>query len=199
MDDLTQQEKELCQNVVVFGIDYLRSVSSWEPSKIESFIKREEVRREIELLKRQYEDRTGIQERTQFFAQIKLNGMVPAAINVLARSLRGAYTDPTSGNVTPPPARGQLDAALEILTRSNIQGSKWAGNDGTPAIDARSVNIAIGKGGGSVATGISAEGRERVLKVLAGLTKGAQSAPATRRKTRDTTAEVEPVGESDQP
>lgn len=198
MDDLSQSERELCQNVVVFGIDYLRTVSGWDSLKIEAFIKREEVRREVEHLKRQYEDRTGIQERTQFFATLKLNGMVPAAINVLARSLRGAYTDPSTGTVTAPPARGQLDAALEILTRSNIQGTKWAGNDQTPSIDARSVNIAIGKGGGSVATGISAEGRERVLKLLSSVVKGAQAKqPSKTRRTRDTTAEVEQVAEPD--
>lgn len=194
-DELTAQEKEFCQNIVVFGVDFLRANQNWEPGKIEAFLKREGVRREVDQLKRQYEDRTGIQERTQFFAQLKLNSMVPAAINVLARCLRGTYTD-GSGQVVAPPASGQLSAALEILTRSNIQGSKWGGNDQTPTIDARSISIALGKGGGTVATGISTEGRERVRSILAGVVAKAQVSNRTQRKYPSGT--TPPANEGDQ-
>lgn len=183
-DVLTQSEKDMCQNVVVFGLDYLRSVVDLGPDQIASFVRRKAVRNEIERLKRQYEDRTGIQERTQFFAQLKLNAMVPAAVNILAKSLRGAYKD-GNGELVAPPARGQLDAALEVLNRANIQGAKWGGNDQTPTIDARSVSIAIGKGGGSVAGGISSEGRERVRAVLASLVKKVSENPTRGKKSTD--------------
>jgi hypothetical protein len=164
-DVLTQEEKELCQQVVVFGLEYLRQAKSWRPEAIKRFVMRPGVRTEIETVKKQYEDRTGIQERTQFLAQLKVNSMVPAAMGVLARTLRGAVTDPGTGNVTQPPSRGQYEAALQVLERANIQGGKWAGNDRTPSIDMRSVNVAIG-GGTNMIDGLTSEGREKVRGLL---------------------------------
>lgn len=160
---LTDDEADLCRNVVTFGPDYLRSTKKWTAARIKDFLGRSEIKREVEMLRRQYEDRGGLQERTQFFAQLRVNGMVPAALSVLARALRGEYVD-SSGDRKAAPTPQQLDAAKEVLERANIQGGKWAGNDSVPQIDARSVQIAIG---GSVDhASMDAKGREKVRNIL---------------------------------
>jgi hypothetical protein len=161
---LDGEEKELCANVVVFGPGWLRQNKQWKAEAIERFLTRAEVQREINALSKHYEDRQGIQERTQFFAQLKINGMVPAAVAVLAKSLAGVRKN-EDGTLIPPPSRQQFEAAVEILDRANIQGQKYGGNDAVPAIDARSVQIAIG-GSMSDVSKIGAEGRERVRGIL---------------------------------
>lgn len=193
---LTPEEMELCQNVVVFGVEYLRSAKGWTAEAASDFLKRVQVRRHIETLQKQYTDRTGIQERTQFFAQLKINAMVPAAINTLAKALRGAFTDPSTGNVVPPPSRGQLDAACEVLNRANIQGSKWGGNDSVPLVDARSVQVALGGGSADPLNGLGGESREKLRSLLAAVTSRARSIAAApsrpRRAAEPEGAEAEP-------
>lgn len=162
---LDGDEKEICANVVVFGPGWLRQNKQWKAEAIERFLNRSEVQREINTLTKHYEDRQGIQERTQFFAQLKINGMVPAAVGVLARSLAGVRKN-ADGTLVPPPSRQQFEAAVEILDRANIQGQKYGGHDNVPAIDARSVHLAIG-GTASDVSKLGAEGRERVRSIVA--------------------------------
>ncbi|OPZ66011.1 MAG: hypothetical protein BWY85_00178 [Firmicutes bacterium ADurb.Bin506] len=175
---LTSEEMELCQNVVVFGLEYLRTAKGWRAEQSEKFLRRYAVRRQIETLQRQYTDRTGIQERTQFFAQLKVNAMVPAAINTLAKMLRGSYTDPTTGQPVVPPSKGQFAAALEVLDRANIQGQKWGGNDSVPSIDARSVQIALGSTADPM-QGLNGESREKLRSLLAAVTSRARAVAAS--------------------
>jgi hypothetical protein len=187
---LTSEEMELCQNVVVFGLEYLRTAKGWRPDQSEKFLKRYAVRQQIETLQRQYVDRTGIQERTQFFAQLKINAMVPAAINTMAKMLRGAYTDPTTGQPVVPPSKGQFAAALEVLDRANIQGSKWGGNDSVPAIDARSVQIALGSASDPM-HGLNGESREKLRSLLAAVTSRARAVASSPRGPSPRVAELE--------
>jgi hypothetical protein len=161
---LTNEEKEICVNVMVYGPAYLRQVKAWKAEEVKRFLARSEVVREINTLKSSYDDRSGIQERTQFFAQLKINSMVPTAIAVLAKTLRGVTKD-AEGNMVIPPTRAQFEAAVEVLDRANIQGHKFNGNDATPSIDARSVQIAIG-GQNSDFSALGAEGREKVTRIL---------------------------------
>lgn len=161
---LTQDDKDLCQNVVVFGPDYLRSSKGWTANSIRQFLARQEVVREVTNLKRQYDDRTGIQERTQFFMQLRVNAMVPAALNTIVRALRGTQVD-ANGTPVPGPTKQQFEAAQMVLERANIQGQKYNGNDQTPSIDARSVQIAIG-GKTEDLSALGAEGRDRVRSLL---------------------------------
>ena len=163
---LGNEEKEICQNVVVFGPGWLRQTKGWKAAAITAFLARAEVQKEINASTRQYEDRTGIQERTQFFAQIKINSMVPAAISVLAKSLAGPRRNEATGEMLIPPTRQQFEAAVEVLDRANVQGQKFGGAEGAPAIDARSVQIAIG-GSTSDVSKLGAEGRENVRKLVA--------------------------------
>lgn len=161
---LTNEEKELCTNVVVFGPGYLRQTKGWKSMAVKQFLGRAEVVREINALKSQYEDRGGIQERTQFFSQIRVNGMVPTSLNILARSLRGEVKG-EDGKKVMPPTKMQFDAAVEVLNRANIQGGKWNGNDQTPQIDARSIQLALG-GSMSDTDSLGAEGREKVRAIV---------------------------------
>lgn len=160
---LLPEEKETCQNVVVFGPGYLRQVKGWSVSASKAFLERNEVVREIEMLKRSYEDRTGIQERTQFFSQLRINSMVPMATNVLHRALAGRRTRP-DGTVMDPPTKQQLEAAMAVLDRANVQGQKFNGNDQTPSIDARSVNLSIG--GSPDNNGLDKDSRAKVAALL---------------------------------
>ncbi len=162
---LSNDEKSLCANVVVFGPEFLRQTKGWKARAIKDFLNRGEVTREITALKKQYEDRTGIQERTQFFAQLKINSMVPTALVVIANCLRGARRNEETGEVSHPPTAQQFDAAVEVLDRANVQGKKFGTNDGTPSIDARAINIAIGSAPEGVDT-LDAESRERVRLIL---------------------------------
>ena len=162
---LDDKDREVCQQIVTFGPKYLRQHYGWRADIVKRFLDRVEVQKYILTLKEQYEDRTGIQELTQFFAQFKINSMVPSATTILARALRGEYIK--DGKTMPPPTKQQLEAAVQVLDRANIQGTKYAGNDNTPSIDARSINIAMGLGagqnGGSV---LDSQGRARVREVL---------------------------------
>lgn len=180
---LTDEEQEVCRNVMVFGPDWLRSNRKWSAEKIKRFINRAEVKREMDMLKRQYEDREGIQERTQYLSQLKVNGMVPAAVNILARALRGEYVS-GDGKRVPPPTPQQFAAAQEVLSRANIQGGKYGGNDSVPAIDARSVQIAIGTAVDSDL--LDPKGRQRVMDVL-NMVANKSRALATSERLRDVT------------
>lgn len=164
MTALNQDEKILCQNVVVFGPGWLRQNKGWKKEAISTFLARKEVVAEIDALKRAYEDRAGVQERTQFFAQLRINGMVPFALNVLAKAMAGEKKDKATGEVSTPPTRMQFDAALQVLDRANVQGKTFAGNDSTPSIDARSVSIAVT--GTSESLGVDREARARIAKML---------------------------------
>jgi len=166
---LTPEEKELCIQVVTYGPEFLRHAKGWKKEAITRFVGRAEVQREVAALKRQYEDRTGIQERTQYFAQLRINGMVPLALNTLARTLRGEYVSKDEAGKTKriePPSRMQYEAALQVLDRANIQGAKYGGHDQTPSIDARSISVAIGTNAGDGSAPLDAEGRARVADVL---------------------------------
>ncbi len=193
---LTPADEEICQNIVVFGVEYLRVAKGWTGYAAEKFLKRVQVRKHIETLQKQYTDRTGIQERTQFFAQLKINTMVPAAINTLAKALRGPYTDPNTGNVVPPPARGQFDAALEVLNRANIQGSKWGGNDSVPAIDARTVNLALGSASDPL-SGLTGTGREKLRSLLSAVASRARSVATADAEVRKRVRDVAAAAETD--
>lgn len=160
---LTEEESDLCKQIMMFGPEFLRSVRKWNAAKVTAFLGRAEVRKEIERLTRQYEDRDGIQERTQFLAQLRVNSMVPAALSVMARALRGAYRD-QEGKVVEAPTPQQVNAAQDILNRANIQGTKYAGNDSVPAIDARSISVAIGNA--PDVHQLDSKGREKVTLLL---------------------------------
>jgi hypothetical protein len=184
---LTSEEKELCQNIVVFGPEYLRHQKGWKKTAIQRFMERSEIRREIETLQKQYGDRAGLQERTQFLAQLRINSMVPTAINVLARALRGEYTHPETGKIVEPPSKGQFEAAQIVLDRANVQGVKWGGHDTMPSIDARSVNLLVG--GESSGPALDAAGREKVRSILSSVVGRARAMVDAEKKTKKTTNE----------
>jgi len=180
---LDNEAKELCQQVVIFGPEYLRQAKGWSAAAIRDFLGRREIVTEVEYLQKQYQDREGLQERTQFFGQLKVNAMVPAALNVLARALRGSYQDPQSGETVAPPGRGQYDAAIEVLNRANVQGSRFGGHDQVPQIDARTVNMLVG-GSSEQLSDLDAEGREKVRNMLGGLLSRAKSMAAAGKRLR---------------
>jgi hypothetical protein len=163
---LQDDEKNICQNIVVFGPSFLRRNLGWKKIAVKEFLARREIQHEIQTLKEQYGDRTGIQERTQFFGQSRINSMVPAAVNVLAKALRGEYVDQASGKTVLPPTEAQFKAATEVLDRANIQGAKYLGNDNVPTIDARSVSLSLGGAVAENTAGLDAESREKVRDVF---------------------------------
>lgn len=140
---LTNEEREICVQVKVKGVDYLRYELRWSSVKIKAFLSRVAVQAEMEYLERSYNDRSGIQERTRFFSQIRINQMVPAAIATVARALRGDVMD-ESGEITRAPSRAQYEAACMILDRADIAGNKTDVADQMPKVDSRSVNIYLG-------------------------------------------------------
>jgi hypothetical protein len=190
---LTHEEEEVCRNIMMFGPEYLRSTRKWNAVKVKSFLERAEIKREIETLRRQYEDRSGIQERTQFFAQVKVNSMVPAALNIMARALRGEYKDPTDGHTVPAPTPQQVSAAQDILGRANIQGGKYAGNDAVPSIDARSIQIAIG--GSTDTHSLDSKGREKVRNILSNVMNRTRAIASSERRRE---VRSEPVDQPEQ-
>lgn len=201
---LTPEEKEICQNIVTHGVTYLRHTKGWKAEASKRFLSRSEVQREIATLKSYYEDRAGIQERTQFLAQLRINGMVPAAIGILARSLRGAYKS-GDGQDIEPPTKMQLDAAVQVLDRSNVQGTAYKGNDNTPSIDARAVNLALGQAdnGASMAQ-LDSASRDKVRSVLAAVVQrsravaDADSQLAARKSVRDSVGKLHTSDEDDE-
>lgn len=142
---LSQEEKIFCAEIFKRGgPEYLRFELSWNATQVKEFMAKKAVRAELDYLRRTYLKREAIQERAQFFSQLRINQMVPAAIGVVAKALRGdKQTD--DGNVDRAPSRGQFDAALDVLDRANIHGDKFKGEDVPSLIDARSVSIALGE------------------------------------------------------
>ncbi len=161
-DKLTPQEKVHCQNLMVYGPAYLHQLG-WRYRVIERFCQRVEIQNELAFLRGHYLDREAIQERAQFYAQLKINQMVPAAVGIIARALRGTVIK-EGAVVQRPPERVQYDAAIEVLTRANIQGGKFKGNNTTPTIDARTLNVHLDSD--EAGLNITPEGRERVRKML---------------------------------
>ncbi len=140
---LTSEEKNFCQNIVVFGVDYLRESLGWAMDVVRQFVERAEVQREIEHLTTQYKDRQAIQDRTQFFAQLKINGMVPAALAILAKAMRGHVFEADGSLKERAPDRNQIEAAMQVLDRANIQGAKYNTNVTAPNVDARQVHLHV--------------------------------------------------------
>lgn len=165
---LSSKEKALCQSVVTFGHAHLRESLGWTSEAVDEFLGRAEVAREIEALQEAYKDRAGIQERTQFYAQLKINSMVPAALGILARGLQGHVFDEQGNLKTRAPDRSQMEAAMQVLDRANVQGQKYAGNNRMPNIDARTVNVSIG-GAVDGLGDLSPDGRQKVVKMLGGV------------------------------
>lgn len=165
---LTPEEKSICSEIIQRGgTDYLRFELGWTAIKIKSFMVKKSVRAELDYLRRAYTQREGIQERTQFFAQIRINSLVPSALRVVARALQGDKTNDTTGDIVRAPSRGQFDAAVEILNRANINGSKYKGEDVLPNIDARSINVTVGEADDNDPIDLSgSESRERVRSFL---------------------------------
>lgn len=173
---LTDEEKATCQNVITFGLEYLRTVQGWTMVATRSFLARVEVTHYLIYLRDQYLDRTAIQERTQFFAQLRVNAMVPLALQILMRSVVGVKVSADGKTIERrAPDRAQFDAAIEILNRANIQGGKFAGNNQLPNIDARTVNVNINE---AAAGQLDSKGRKKVSNILKGVLAAIKSGDA---------------------
>lgn len=189
---LDPAEKLLCENIAVLGLEYLRLGKGWGIEECRRFINRHEVMAYINYLLSQYKDRGGIQERTQFYAQLKLNSMVPAALSVLARSLAGTQLSADGTQVAVrAPDRGQFDSAIEILSRANI-GGKFAGSTSVPLIDARTINIGA-EGAVDAVTGLTPKSRSNLVKRLKSITNRLASSDLAAEIVKSRRAERVPV------
>lgn len=145
---LSGEEREVCKQLVLKGEDYLRDELGWKYEQKTAFLEKKSVQRELERLTRLYNDRSQVQEKTIFFAQLEINKMVPESLRLLALALRGEYPDPrdaTGATIISPPTDAQVRAALEVLDRSKIGGrAEWSAATAKPIIDARSVTVNIG-------------------------------------------------------
>ncbi len=186
---VTPQEKQICQNIVVFGVSYLHDTLGWAAGTVDLFMERREVRREIEALAELYKDREGVQERTRWFAQLKVNGMVPAALAILAKALRGDVLEGDNLREKAP-TRSQVEAAIQVLDRANVTGAKSGAGSGLPPIDARQINIQVNNkvDGLNLAT----DEREKVVKTvfnimnkLRAISKAAERVPAKHQPPVD--------------
>lgn len=192
---LTEEEKATCQNVITFGLEYLRTVQGWKMDPIRQFLARVEVSHYLIYLRDQYLDRSAIQERTQFFAQLKVNSLVPAALAVLARGLAGVKVSADGKTIERrAPDRAQFDAAIEVLNRANIQGGKFAGNNQLPNIDARSVTVNINE---AVSGQLDPKGRKKVSKLLKGVLEAIKSGDAADAIVEARRARPEPRDDED--
>jgi hypothetical protein len=136
------KELEICQKLAVFGSDYLRHDLKWTAEAAKDFLDRRDVQREVRTLQERFKDRDGIQARLQFFAQVKINMMVPAALGILAQALAGDRRDENGQVTNLAPGKAQYEAAIEVLDRANVQGTKFPNGGGNmPSVDARQVHI----------------------------------------------------------
>ncbi len=179
VDALTKEEKIICQHIAVNGPNYLRDRMGWAMDVVSLFLERSEIMAEITALQEQYKDRAATQERTQFFTQMQINSLLPAAVNILIRALRGNTIK--DGVVTErAPDRNQLEAAMQVLDRANIQGQKYAGNNSTPSIDARQVHLTIG--GKADQLGLEAEDRKQVVGMVSKLLSKMSAAASAKAR-----------------
>ena len=142
---LSDDERDICNHLARHGgVDYLRYERRWTAVQIKQFMARVAVQEELGYIRRLYAQREGIQERTAFLAQIQINKMVPAALNIVARAIRGDRLG-DDGTIDRAPTKAQFDAALTVMDRANITEGKFKGVDSIPAIDNRSVNVTLGE------------------------------------------------------
>lgn len=180
---ISAKEKEICARLRVHQnpVDYLRFELGWTVMEIRTFLTRNNIREELAFLERAYNNREAIQERTAFLSQLKLNAMVPASINILARALRGDVPDRETGEIQRAPTRNQMDAALEVLDRTAVKRKESTG-DKMGTVDARSVSIYLGDKSDDLTRSDKAS-RERVRKLISGIV-GDLNAKGPKKKKR---------------
>jgi hypothetical protein len=186
---LDATDKNHCQNVVVFGPQYLFSLG-WKQREIEMFLQRIDVRTEIACLQAQYIDREAIQSRTQFYAQLKINSLVPRAITILARALVGTVLDQHGNIKDRPPERVQIDASMEVLNRANIQGKKFKESD-------KLVNLGLELFGNTdPKKTLDAPSREKLRKALGKMTARMSAADKIAAREAKTVEGSPPIREN---
>lgn len=180
---LNAAERQLCQGAVIYGVEWLLTQPGYELlTSVRAFLNRREVIRQIAYFQKQYADRSAISERVQFFGMLQLNALVPAAINIVARSLVGVKVNPQSGAIdSRPPDRGQFDAAVEVLGRCNVQGSKYAGNSNLPSIDAGQMEQLTGETVRSI-NGLTKKGRIKITRLLNDVIAGLDARAAAEER-----------------
>lgn len=121
---LVDIERMLIENLVVKGSHAFDDLG-YTADKVGAFLSRPSVKREIERLQATMSDAEGMVSRQQFMARVKLGQMIPAALAIVQRRLRGTQPD-AKGNVpkaSSMPTSEQYSAALEVLDRAGISAS----------------------------------------------------------------------------
>lgn len=167
-NELKMDEKLLLDNVLIHGMMYLLVNKGWTLTAAREFLQRAECMRYLKYNQDLYDNRKGVQERTQFYGQIRINAMVPSALAILTRALVGHQFDENGQLKQRAPDRGQFDAAMKVLECANIQGVKYAGDNSKPVVDARSVTVNVNTEVGKV-KGLTPAGRSRITKLLTGV------------------------------
>ncbi len=188
---ISAEDKQHCLNLVIHGISYLQG-QGWRSRVIAEFLERVDVQKELARLKEQYEDRSSIQERVQFFTTLQVNKMVPTALNVLARTLQGDVMNEDGTVKSAAPARAQYQAAIEVLNRANIHGDEYGGRDNLPALDQRAIEAGARKE--SAGDKWNAQTRDKVRKLLGKVMRRVDALDAAEQAATDRQArEAKPV------
>lgn len=129
---LSTDEKKLIADAFALGGTILHE-RGMSDEQITAFVKRPEVRDEVERMCRDYADQDGMIERTRYGARRGLAAMSRDSVKVLRDALRGPVylTDPETGAVQfdvmgrplvarMPPSPMQFAAAQDILTRLGV-------------------------------------------------------------------------------
>lgn len=119
-EPLKPSEKSFIENLHIRGHAYFDE-QGYSAEEEAAFLARPNVRREIERLQSIMEDGQSFIERQKFMARVKLGAMLPAAMNIVAKTLRG-LKDKDGAIVNPEdvPTRAQYDAAMDIMDRCGI-------------------------------------------------------------------------------
>lgn len=109
---LTPEELQHCRALVQEGFHYFSRIG-WTPQQEGNFLGRPNVKVEVDRLLGQLQDADGLASRTTFFARVDLYRMLPAAISIIAKTLRGL----DGGKVSPLeiPTAEQYEAAKDII------------------------------------------------------------------------------------
>lgn len=130
---LTDQERSLVRRAFTQGPSVLLE-DGYTSESIKSFLTREDVRSELEILQIEFNNQEALFGRTKFVAKRQLTKLAPGAAAILGQALAGpVYARDNAGNVLtnatgaailvqPEPTLNQLRAAETILDRIGVEG-----------------------------------------------------------------------------
>lgn len=129
---LKPDELQHCRSLVQEGFHYFGRLG-WTQEQEANFLSRPRVKQEMDRLLGLLQDSEGLAQRSSFFARVDLYRMLPAAVSIVAKTLRGL--DGGRVNILDMPTEAQYEAAKDVI--------RWCGLTEGQAVQVNVTNNSI--------------------------------------------------------